>query len=467
MDGDCNRESCCQCVYENTSRIVDLRVGDFWEIAKIHLNFNSLKGVSSVFVNTRKGQSLFEIMRVVAKVEEATLEESLVKQGNLVRPSLRPNERNTVYEKIDEDDFMDSLKEGIQPKERLKAVIPAGATRLLNKWGGVTEENNKVSVIVPVYNVDPFLEKCVESILEQTWDFIEIILVDDGSTDNSGLICDKMQQKDSRIKVLHKKNSGVSAARNSGIELASGGFICFVDGDDYVMPDYIEYMLELLIKNKADIALTTQMFGNFDEKQVERDEIKIWNGEDAVEAILCYQVPIGCYCKLFRTKFLSNIKFIPEIFIGEGFNFNVAAFQKAKKVIAGKRKTYYYRRDNPTSAMTKFSIKKCECGLWAIEVIKQNLTIRSDRILEAWKYANWRTHSDFYDMCVLADVEKEYPEMYRKCLKVTRKDALSALYVPTSKQNKLRAVIMWICPEAIPIAMRVRKLKYHVNVSNR
>jgi len=107
----------------------------------------------------------------------------------------------------------------------------------------------------------------VESILSQTWDFIEIILVNDGSTDDSGLICDQMQQKDDRVKVLHKKNGGVSATRNSGIEMASGGFICFVDGDDYVMPDYIEYMLEQLVKNKADIALTTQMFGNFDENK--------------------------------------------------------------------------------------------------------------------------------------------------------------------------------------------------------
>lgn len=131
----------------------------------------------------------------------------------------------------------------------------------------VTEENYKVSVIVPVYNVAPFLGKCVESILSQTWDFIEIILVNDGSTDDSGLICDQMQQKDDRVKVLHKKNGGVSATRNSGIEMTSGGFICFVDGDDYVMPDYIEYMLEQLVKNKADIALTTQMFGNFDENK--------------------------------------------------------------------------------------------------------------------------------------------------------------------------------------------------------
>jgi glycosyltransferase involved in cell wall biosynthesis len=127
----------------------------------------------------------------------------------------------------------------------------------------------------------------VDSILAQTWDFIEIILVDDGSTDNSGFICDQMQQKDDRVKVLHKSNGGVSSARNSGIEMASGGFICFVDGDDYVMPDYIEYMMGQITKNNADIALTTQMFGNFDEKQVKKDEIKTWNGEDAVEAILC------------------------------------------------------------------------------------------------------------------------------------------------------------------------------------
>lgn len=140
---------------------------------------------------------------------------------------------------------------------------------------------------MPIYNVEPFLEKCVDSILAQTWDFIEIILVDDGSTDNSGFICDQMQQKDDRVKVLHKSNGGVSSARNSGIEMASGGFICFVDGDDYVMPDYIEYMMGQITKNNADIALTTQMFGNFDEKQVKKDEIKTWNGEDAVEAILC------------------------------------------------------------------------------------------------------------------------------------------------------------------------------------
>lgn len=325
-------------------------------------------------------------------------------------------------------------------------------------------ESCLVSVIVPIYNVGKYVSKCIQSICEQTYSNIEIVLVDDGSTDNSGAICDEYKKKDTRIKVIHKKNAGVSSARNTGITKSTGDYICFVDGDDYVMPDYVEYMLGQITENKADIALTTQMFGNFDEKQVKNDKIEIWNGEEAVEAILCYQVPIGSYCKLFRANFLEGVCFIPEIFIGEGFNFNVEAFQKANKVVAGKRKIYYYRRDNPTSAMTKFSIKKCECGLWALDVIKQNLTIHSKRIYEAWRYANWRTHSDFYDMCVLAGVEEEYPEMYKKCLNVTRKDALSALHVPTSRQNKVRALVMMICPSFIPFLMKLRKLKYKVDV---
>lgn len=83
-----------------------------------------------------------------------------------------------------------------------------------------------------------------------------------------------MKQKDNRVKVLHKGNGGVSAARNSGMEMASGDFICFVDGDDYVMPDYVEYMLEQIIKNEADVALTTQMLGNFDKNKLRVMKLK-------------------------------------------------------------------------------------------------------------------------------------------------------------------------------------------------
>lgn len=124
MDGDCYRESCYQCAYANTSRVGDLTVGDFWGIAKSHPDFNSPKGVSSVFVNTEKGQKLFEMMRPFAEVEEATLEEGMVKQGNLVKSTKRPKERSYFYKEIDNPEFIRKLKVGIQMKARVKSIVP-------------------------------------------------------------------------------------------------------------------------------------------------------------------------------------------------------------------------------------------------------------------------------------------------------------------------------------------------------
>lgn len=133
MNGDCYRECCYLCVYANTKRVGDLTMGDFWGISKSHPQFNLSKGVSSVFVNTDKGNKLFEMMRPLAEVEKATLEEGMEKQRNLVKPSIRPIERNTFYENICEDNFIDDLKVGIQLKERIKAILPTSFIRLLKK----------------------------------------------------------------------------------------------------------------------------------------------------------------------------------------------------------------------------------------------------------------------------------------------------------------------------------------------
>lgn len=167
---------------------------------------------------------------------------------------------------------------------------------------------------------------------------------------------------------------------------------------------------------------------------------------------------------------MSNyFKFLYQatVIIGEGFNFNVAAFQKSNRILAGKLKTYFYRRDNPTSAMTKFSIKKCECGLKALDIIKENLQIHTDRVQTAWEFADWRTHSDFYDAMVLAKVKNEYPEFYRKCLNVTKQRALVALKVPTTRSNKIRAILMRVCPAIIPFMLKIREKRHNVNISHR
>ena len=111
-----------------------------------------------------------------------------------------------------------------------------------------------ISVIVPVYNVEKFLDKCISSIVNQTYKNLEIILIDDGSTDESVQICDKWQEKDNRVRLTHKENTGVSDTRNIGLEKTTGEYICFVDSDDYIEPDYIENLYKSLTENNADIA---------------------------------------------------------------------------------------------------------------------------------------------------------------------------------------------------------------------
>ena len=183
-----------------------------------------------------------------------------------------------------------------------------------------------VSIIIPVYNVDKYISSCIESVINQTYKNIELILVDDGSSDKSGEIIDNYIEKDSRIKVIHKKNSGVSAARNTGIDVARGDYICFADGDDWLMEDYVEHLLDLCIDNDADVAYTKDMFTTFYKKQVVSTNTYIYTPEEATEAILCYNVPIGVYSKMFKRKFLNqnSIRFDENIYIGEGFNFNTS-----------------------------------------------------------------------------------------------------------------------------------------------
>lgn len=130
----------------------------------------------------------------------------------------------------------------------------------------------KVSIIVPVYNVEKYVERCIESIIKQSYKNLEIILIDDGSKDNSGKICDEYAQKDNRIKVIHKKNGGLSDARNTGLNIADGEYICFIDSDDYIHKDLVKDNLEKLIQQKADMICFNRFVIN-GEKIIEKPQL--------------------------------------------------------------------------------------------------------------------------------------------------------------------------------------------------
>ena len=144
-----------------------------------------------------------------------------------------------------------------------------------------------VSVIVPVYNVEKYIHRCITSIINQSYSELEIILVDDGSSDSSGLICDEYALKDKRIKVIHKKNGGLGYARNSGLDCATGKYVTFIDGDDYIGLTHIEKMLTLITETNSDTCMAghTKVYSNREEKHLNVCSGKIYKG-NAKEQIL-------------------------------------------------------------------------------------------------------------------------------------------------------------------------------------
>lgn len=313
-------------------------------------------------------------------------------------------------------------------------------------------ENILVSVIVPIHNIENFLPGCIDSIIAQTHKYIEIILVDDGSPDNSGKIADKYAQKDKRIKVIHKKNAGVSAARNTGIEKSSGKYLCFVDGDDLITPDHVEYLLKLATKTGADISTTDDMAMDVikPKKQTIPDKIHKYSSEKATTEILLYHIWLASYMKLFRKNFLDqhNLRFNPDFRMGEGFIFTTSACQKANYVAVGHRKIYYYRHDNSNSVCTTSDVNTWKNGIAAIYHIRKILNPKTAALKTAWHFASLRTHADALNT-ITKSCAKNRPPEYKKYINYLRKNISHIFKVPVSSKEKIRIILMAISPKLV------------------
>lgn len=237
-----------------------------------------------------------------------------------------------------------------------------------------------VSVIIPAYNVAKYIEINLESICNQTIKDIEIIAINDGSTDTTLQILEMMKHKDSRIQIINQKNAGVSVARNSGIEAANGRFIVFVDGDDYVAADHLEYLISLVEEGQYQFGVSTKSFVFKHEVQSADLSITPHTSTQATALLLSPKVIVGCWNKIYDRKMLieKGIRFNPELFYGEGLSFITTVSQHVEHVAVGNRKTYFYRRDNGDSATTKFDITKLTNGEISLNKIRDNF-IRYDR----------------------------------------------------------------------------------------
>ena len=212
--------------------------------------------------------------------------------------------------------------------------------------------NDLISVIVPVYNVGCYVSECIESILKQTYQNLDIILIDDGSTDNSGKICDSYAKRDKRIRVIHKKNEGVANARNIGIQMAMGEYIGFVDSDDYIEKDMYEYLHEILKSNDADISICNykKRYTKVDTERVGEsyeNKITILGKEEGIkELIIDKNVKNYLWNKLYKISLFKNLKF-PDGKKMEDYAVMYKLFYGANRIVIGNDCKYVYnQRDN-------------------------------------------------------------------------------------------------------------------------
>lgn len=223
--------------------------------------------------------------------------------------------------------------------------------------------NDLISIIIPVYNVEKYLDKCIDSVLNQTYTNLEIILVNDGSTDNSPAVCNAWADKDGRIKVIHKENGGLSDARNAGLSEAQGAFIAFVDSDDYIEADMYEKLISTIHQTESDIALCkfryvyeTEQYSVF---SADSFDITEYGASDAISALIDDRIRQVVWNKLYKTQLIKDTLFDVGKFHEDEF-WSYKAIGKAVKIAEIDYTGYnYMQREN--SIMNKgYSIRRLD-----------------------------------------------------------------------------------------------------------
>jgi glycosyltransferase involved in cell wall biosynthesis len=290
-------------------------------------------------------------------------------------------------------------------------------------------EKDLISVIVPVYKVEKYLEKCIESVLKQTYTNLQIILVDDGSPDNCGKICDEYAKKDSRIEVIHKINGGLSDARNVGINRANGRYIGFVDSDDYIKEDMYEKLINLIKEYDADISICN-LYDVIDGKEYVRNKdngIHEYSRIDILKEILLDKnIQSYAWNKLYKKELFDEIKYpIRKKYEDIGTTFYL--FEKCNKIVVTSEPEYYYlkRADSLVNNVTESTI------LDYTEIIIQRYLYIKQNIKELRKYNNYylaktliTAHNDIENLENISEgMQQRYKKLYELVLEIIKSNS--------------------------------------------
>lgn len=284
-----------------------------------------------------------------------------------------------------------------------------------------------VSVIVSVYNLERYVERCVESLRKQTFSDFEMVLVDDGSTDSSGVICDEFARRDARITVIHRKNGGLSAARNTGLDHAKGDFVLFVDGDDYAEPEYVERLYEEMVATDADIVLCNYFYKDDEGEFVDRSNYSYVAGKGPfhnLQALYMFEDQhYGTFFdvvwnKMFRKELFDGIRFPEGVSLVEDISIMPELYYRAERVsvIGDKLYNYIYRQS---------SLSNGTCDKEEDYRLRKPMMEKRLEQYKAWEikeltlihiihlYALVARHTGGVDKR-LGELQKEYRQQYRK-----------------------------------------------------
>lgn len=286
-----------------------------------------------------------------------------------------------------------------------------------------------ISVIVPVYNVEKYLKRCIDSILQQSYKNLEIILVDDGSTDASGSICDEYKVKDNRIIVVHKRNGGLSSARNVGLDVANGEYIGFIDSDDYISNNMYELLINEIKEYSCNIISNIMYVRAYESgenisSRVPHRQNEVFTGEKYLEELLLHVGDVSVCTKLFPKELISNIRF-PEGLLNEDLLFMVALIKNISKIrFVGEVGYYYFVREKSiSSGYGKSIIDMQKNALSVLDYVRLNYPQLKK---QAYRFALYQNMA--YLLAVpKAEVNKENL-IYCSALKFVRKNTIKNIF---------------------------------------
>ncbi|MCI9359616.1 MAG: glycosyltransferase family 2 protein [Hungatella sp.] len=320
------------------------------------------------------------------------------------------------------------------------------------------ENNDKISIIVPVYNNENCISRSVESLIKQSYSNLEILLIDDGSTDNSGRLCDKLESLDNRIRVFHMHNRGVSAARNSGLKLCTGEYVMFLDSDDFLELNACEEFYKAI--KKYNVNIVRAMFNSIDKNGIPVVQEYCPNKDMLINVKLEYSFQAdydygAVWSTLYRKDILKDIFFDEDLYVGEDTLFFCKALMRTDEILILNQRLYNYMIQDESAFFGTINEKK----LTEIEARKRicSLLKKNKRL-----YASAKGAYGYRCLCKAANIflhdAKELDDYYELCIGEYRKNFLNTIRHHKNNVRVYKLALYFIMPQII---FRFQKKKHN------